>query len=274
MERAWRRGGARSGARAWFADSNQSAWAGLCLAVTLVLLAGCTGSQEPGASSTTTQQSQEPGAGAGTSGALTADGEWDVSTWTSDVTVVPPTFTDAEREQFRTDWLASLAEQMDVEDPPEVPLIRWTYGDLEHGTAVASCLTAAGFPAVADSALGWALREPVPASQAPAFRLATYVCAAQYTLDPVYLRDWTPEQVGIAYDYWVEYYGPCMAAHGYSVSDADKPTREVFVATFFTEQRSRWWPPERLAMLSDESLRTELGAVCPAFPPDAEFYGT
>lgn len=64
-----------------------------------------------------------------------------------------------------------------------------------------------------------------------------YVCQAQYPMDPGFAQDWTDEQLGIVYDYWEQYYIPCMEAHGHPVDDTDKPSRETYIAAFHTQDR-------------------------------------
>lgn len=99
-----------------------------------------------------------------------------------------------------------------------------------------------GLPAVSDGDTGTYVEPGVPESQEEALDLASYVCGAQYPLDPVFAQDWTQDQLRLAYDYWDQYCIPCMEAHGYTISRADQPSRETYVAAFHTSERISWWP--------------------------------
>lgn len=188
------------------------------------------------------------------------------------VRIEPLVFTEAEREEFYEEARARDAEQLDVVDPPEVELVAWTQGRAEYAEAQAECLEEAGFPTVTDGAGDFFFDPGVPNSQEDALDLASYVCGGQYPLDPVYAQDWTQEQLGLVYDYWEEYYIPCMQDQGYSVDTSDQPSREAYVAAFHTVERLDWWPNMTSANLPMEEQQ-RLAGVCPQYPPDSAMYG-
>ncbi|MDO4792139.1 MAG: hypothetical protein Q3999_06620, partial [Buchananella hordeovulneris] len=98
-----------------------------------------------------------------------------------------------------------------------------------------------------------------------------YDLLSQYPLEPIYLSDYSPEQLGILYDYWSEYYVPCMNAHSVHV-DPPPVSREVFIADFIEKPSDRWWPTDATAMM-DREARAKLEKTCPAKPPAKYFYG-
>lgn len=51
-----------------------------------------------------------------------------------------------------------------------------------------------------------------------AFNAAAYTCEARHTLDPVFQQEWNDEQqLGLIFDYWAQYFLPCMDAQGYLI---------------------------------------------------------
>lgn len=123
-----------------------------------------------------------------------------------------------------------------------------------------------------DETGGIAVPGGVPAAQEASWNLAMYTCESQYTPDPRYRQEWTPEQLGLLYDYWEQYFIPCLAAHGHPVDTTDRPSREAWVAAFPTVDRLPWYPPDTYFLLNPEE-RDRLAGVCPPSPPDDVFYG-
>lgn len=202
-----------------------------------------------------------------------AERGWEPASWEPTVRIVPPTFTEEERVDFRAAWLGKLASDMGLQDVPEVDLVRWTEGHLDNATALAKCYTDSGFPAGVGPDGESIIRGGVPSAQSDSFLVVAYTCEAQYTLDPIYLQEWTTDQVGLIYDYWAEYFIPCMAEHGYPIGTDDMPTRDTYVAAFSTPDRISWWPNLELQSL-DEQTQAELAPSCPPYPPDGVFYGS
>ncbi len=185
----------------------------------------------------------------------------------------PVSFTDAEREEYRQESLARFAEQAGLTDPPEgVEVIAWTQGKVENGEALAECLQEAGFPAVSNASGGIIFDPGVPESQVKALDLADYICQGKYPLDPVYAQEWTQDQLRLVYDYWDEYFIPCMEAHGHPIDTGDQPSREAYVAAFHTPDRISWWPNDAFRALPLEEQKS-LARSCPPYPPDEAMYG-
>ncbi len=185
--------------------------------------------------------------------------------------VVAPTYSDAELAAYYEEHLASTADERDLSSPPEVSLIRWSMGSKEYAVNMSSCLQEEGFPAVVDG-INYYFNPGVPAAQQDALNYASYVCNGQYMMHPTYGYGWSDEQVGIVYDYWVEYYIPCMRAHGYDVRDDNKPSREAYVNAFNTAERIAWWPNE-WSQLLPKAERASMESICPQFPPDDVLFG-
>lgn len=200
-------------------------------------------------------------------------GEWDPTSWEPTVAIVAPTLTEGERQRARDDYLAMIASGVGLDSPPTVELVRWTLGPADNAQQIAACLTEAGFAAEGDRDGGISFNPGIPASQEEAFNLATYTCHAKYTLDPKFQGDWTPEQTGLVFDYWDQYFIPCMAAHGYEISRSDMPSRDAYVDNFLTEDRISWWPSESFYTLLTPDEQNQLAPVCPPMPPAEVMYG-
>lgn len=229
-----------------------------------LLLAACSA---PGAA-----PSPEPDAGtsSGAPSGTAAGGEWDPRTWVPTVSITPVAMTEAEKVAWRAQWLADTARQAGLQDPPQVALVRWTEGNAEHDQATAGCLTDAGFTASAGGDRGVDL--DVPEAQVEAFQLAYYVCESQYTLDPVYLQEWTTDQLDLIFDYWTQFYLPCLQAHAVAVDLSAVPSKAAWVAAFHTSERLDWWPDDAL-QATPSSIGTPAREACSMYPPDDVFYG-
>lgn len=272
----------RVGLRVWPVPSPRCPSSlGVAVVVVAVAVTGCSPSSGPPAatpdppSAGSESASEVAGAPApeAPSEAPASEGSWDPAAWVPTVRVTPVVFSEAERDRERAERLAKLAEDSGIDSPPEVELVRWTTTQSEYGEARATCLQEAGFPAVHDGFGGTFYEPGVPEAQDQALALAGYVCEAQYSPDPALRQDWSEEQLGVIYDYWDQYYIPCMAAHGVTISTADQPSRATYIAAFHSADRVSWWPSNFFFGLSpDEQAR--LKAVCPPYPPADVFYGS
>lgn len=198
-------------------------------------------------------------------------GQWDPGNWDPTVTVTIPRLSEAERQAWRANYLASMAQDLDG-PAPEVALERWLHPRTESDTVLSDCMTESGFPIEVDAGSVSYPGGPPPAEQQSAWSLAWYTCNARFTTDPDYAQDWTEGQIGLVYDYWDQYFIPCMEAHGVAVNRAQQPSRETYISTFFTPQRT-WWPNNYLDILP-QAQREELEPVCPPYPPDEMFFGS
>ncbi|MDO5067849.1 MAG: hypothetical protein Q4D96_11265 [Propionibacteriaceae bacterium] len=180
--------------------------------------------------------------------------------------ITPKTFTEEERWAARAEWLKH--KEPTTGPVPEVEFIRWTQSYEDYSTTISKCLNDAGFdvtPGPREPDLG----EGIPESQLPAFDVASYTCEAQYSLDPRLEGDWSEDQIRLVYDYFEQYYIPCMKAHNQPVVEDGKPSRETYVSTFFTTEEGRWWPYPR-----DTAVPDNVSKACPDLPPDKALYGS
>lgn len=244
----------------------------------LLLLAGCADNSDPQTPSTGSSGAErapstkvDPAPTASDGAAPGQSSTWDAQAWEPAVQITPPEFSDAERQDYRQQKLENSAQVLGSTQPPEVTLIRWSEGSLEYASNMTTCLQDAGFPAVQEGRTFY-FDPGVHASQQDSLSLASYVCDGQYMMDPVYGQGWSDTQAGLVYDYWVEYYIPCMRAHGHNIQDDEKPSRESYVSSFNSGQRQSWWPNEWSQRLPAEERET-MEAVCPQYPPDAVLYG-
>lgn len=239
-------------------DSRGAAgWRLLLLALPALLIAGCGGGTE-----------SEVDPASSTQGAQ----EWDPEAWEPTEQIEPTVYTGEERQRFLAELRELRAEEAGLEDPPHVEVIAWSESHGEFGDRMAECLQEAGFPAVSDGVGGTHYDPGVPASQSEALGLARFICESQYPHDPHLLEQWSPEQTGLVFDYWDEYFIPCMNAHGHHIGTSQQPSREAYVAAFPTQDRLPWWPSDTFGMLPPEEQRS-LGEVCPPYPPDSAMYG-
>lgn len=75
----------------------------------------------------------------------------------------------------------------------------------------------------------------------------------------------------VQWDYWNEYYIPCLVAHGLTVDISERPARETYVANFNTDPERRWWPDNGGSLLLQ--IPPEVWKACPNIPPASELYG-
>lgn len=231
---------------------------GFALTVVAIALTGCT--------SATTAPEATP-----TSATIDANSEAvSPEDWVPHEVITHPTYTDEELEDYRDAYLEKRAQVLTA-PPPEVELIRWTTTLADDSSAQAACLTDAGFPAEPRYDSGVSFDPGVPEAQEEALNLAMYVCAAQYTPVPALTTDWTPEQIGMAWDYWNEAFIPCLQSEGVSVPDIDPPSRQAYIDSFFTGSRE-WYPPTWIASRDDREY--EIAEECPPMPPHKYFYGS
>lgn len=230
-----------------------------------LLVSGCSGSGGDKTDELTSPVVSPSGASAGD--------VWDASEWVPTVKVTPMVMSEEEKLAFREQWLAQEARSWGLENPPHIELVRWTTVGPDYGETVGPCLEEAGFDVLFDGRSGFHFPEGVPESQEPALNAALYRCQAMYTVNPVYTQEWTDDQLRVLFDYWDEFYIPCLVAHGVEFDVTDRPSREAWVSGFYDAEASTWWPDGPLQMLGPQR-NAELSAVCAEFPPNAAFFGT
>lgn len=191
--------------------------------------------------------------------------------WVPREPIVLPTMTQAQKLEFREQWLArqwksTKEEWPEIGDAPDVDLVSFGTPQGTDGQ-LAECYTEAGYPAVASPLGGVDFPDGVQTS--PQYGIVDYTCYAKYTPDPLMLRDWNADQLGLLYDYRVEWLIPCLESFG--LSPADGPDRVRFVNEFFVKGSDvRAWVPEESTLGAPN--RDEILRVCPHLPVD-HFYG-
>lgn len=197
------------------------------------------------------------------------DDAWDPHSWAPTETITPVPMSEAAKEARRADGLAGMARDLGLGDPPQVDLVRWTEGLTDHGTAVAACLTDAGF----DSGV-WTGTTAVSRARTRDLELASYVCEAEFTLDPALAVEWTPVQLRLLFDYWTQFYVPCLEAHGATVGWLGQPDKGAWVRAWTTPDRNTWWPPDDLLVSLPDREQAALKAACAPYPPDDVLFGS
>ncbi|MCK6091166.1 hypothetical protein [Micrococcus endophyticus] len=200
---------------------------------------------------------------------------WDASAWEPTETVARVLTTEEERlaayEEDRAAQEGAWRREHGTE-PPEATRARWMDSHREANRAVAECMTERGFPSEVGASGSGVTTERVP-GQEYAEVVAFYVCFWTYPVDPAMTRQWSPEQIGVMFDYWDEYYIPCMEAHGYPMDTSSRPSRDACIARLHTPDRIDWSPPSLRQKAIPEVEQEQLHRECPEMPPDKHFYG-
>lgn len=191
--------------------------------------------------------------------------------WEPEEPIVLPSMSMEQKLEFRADYLANVWAQAksqwrELGDPPEVELVE--FGDPRGGDQLlADCYSEAGYPAVASPQGGVEFPGGIQAS--PHYEVVAYTCSAKFTPDPLMLRDWNADQLGLLYDYRVEWLVPCLESFG--LAPQDGPEKTTFVNEWpNAESESRRWHPEDAAIGSDNL--DDILRACPPIPVD-HFYG-
>lgn len=236
----------------------------------VLALEACSGPGAPPSNSTQSSAGAPDATQPGATSSASGTAPWDPDAWEPKVKVQLPTLSDEELVRARDEFLSWRVPKGTT--APKVDLVRWTKGTADYAETRARCLTEAGFKAVATPDGGTEYVDGVPAEQEDALTLAAYVCDAKYTPDPRLVTDWNEDQLAVVYDYWMEYFIPCMAAHGHPISTDGAPSREVYISTFFDGKTKRWWPNETLQSLTGDDA-SKIRSACPGLPPDKALYG-
>ncbi|MDK7271849.1 MULTISPECIES: hypothetical protein [Actinotignum] len=229
--------------------------------VALMVVGGCSNS---GSNSGSVGESGNEAAAASAS-------EWDPNSWKAKIKISPRYHTEEEKLAYRAQWLKRHAEFLEIETPPDVPLVEWQESLELMDNKSAECFRERGFSAHAIPQGGVLFNPAVPESQYEAYKIAAYECQAMYFPNPEFLTNWSEDQLRVIWDYWDEYYIPCLAAHGFTVDTSERPARETYVETFHTDAVNRWFPSNDGALLTQ--IPPEVWKTCPKTPPASQFYG-
>ena len=144
---------------------------------------------------------------------------------------------------------------------PEADLVR-TVAPPEWATAIAECLNAEGFGAIAqaDGSVYFDTGE-----QDEAYSVALYTCKIRYPIDPKFQGPLNDEQLRRVYEYSKTTLAPCLESFGIAVPEP--PSLELFL-----EKRGN---PEAWNIYGDvhnilksNAQWQEINATCPQYPSD------
>lgn len=211
--------------------------------VAAVSLSSCTGSDGGGSlGSTKSDEAATPGGEIPPAG-----GDWDLDY--------------AELLRLHEAQLDDLAAQMMIDDPPEVPLVRFVSSE-DWPQAQADCLAGSGFSfEVSQGGIG--VVGDVPPEQTDALNLAVYRCSVMYPADPRTQIPLPRVRAEMQYRYWVDTVAPCVRAQG--IDPGEPPSLQVWLDQYYVNPPA--WDPFDAAAGSEEQLNL-LYEVCPRDAPD------
>ena len=193
--------------------------------------------------------------------------------WRPQVPIEHAPLSPEQKRSLRLEYLRSLAIQDELIDPESVALVRWSAPE-NFGVAYATCVNEHGFKAV-PIYMGAEYPEVISEDRVNDFNKVDYLCTSRYTLDPKYMRDWTRDQIGLVYDYYVEALIPCLQGIGFHPTGP--PTdRAGYVKNFFTTSPdAKWSPVETIISEISTNLDQQAAAFkrCPPMPADIWMYG-
>ncbi len=115
---------------------------------------------------------------------------------------------------------------LDSADVPDVDVIRYVMPE-ERQAHQDSCLKEAGYQVDGPGQLFF------PPEQEAAAALDQYVCRMKYPPIERYSQPWGDRQVGIQYDWMVEFVIPCLEGEGHPITGI--PSRDVFIDSYETD---------------------------------------
>lgn len=144
---------------------------------------------------------------------------------------------------------------------PEVERVRLVSLE-EWPTAMADCLTAQGYLAIAE---GGGLSTAPPFGQEEPYAVAYYVCSVEYPINPREMIPLVEDQIRYLYDYYTTVMTPCLEAEGYEVPEP--PSRQTFISTY---GQPGSWAPYRLVAeaASSQEEWDRINRLCTQTPPE------
>nr|WP_300338701.1 hypothetical protein [Actinomyces sp.] len=182
---------------------------------------------------------------------------------------MPREYTEAEALAIHHDYWES--NRPDAAEGMEVPeLVRWSEGD---SLEAAACIREQGFEQYAmglDGSIGGSA--PTDAQRARS-EVVEWECWAKFSLPLQWIAPRTEELWRLEYDYYVDFYLPCMKEWGIDLYRDDIPSEDVWVAQSMEGQVDLWLPYDLLhnPPVSDHRPKgltdDELAWLCPSMPP-------
>lgn len=194
--------------------------------------------------------------------------QWNPESWKPHSTFKRPHYTEAERLRNRQAQLDKYVQLGAT--PKDLSVVRWVNA-IEFAEIKANELNKYGIKAIVDETGGLSYIPGIPESQQELLNQINYDLYSQYPIDPIYTTDFTEEQLGMLWDYWSEYYIPCMNAQGITLEQSPV-SRETFISTFLLPNSERWWPIHAGQSLAPET-RSKISRICPPFPAPKYLYG-
>lgn len=181
----------------------------------------------------------------------------------------------SEAEQFRLAWLErqrpESAEGVVVPD-----LVAWSEVDDQP---LVDCLGEQGFQARQADASGSVSIDGTPQGQRQVLERVMWECEAKYTRSPARIYPQGEDADRILFEYYRDFYVPCMEDLGYVIDHSVIPSMDAWVAEVRSETSAApWWNPVEWTTEAgfrtypsgkEEIMRAE--AACPANPPAAAF---
>ena len=163
-------------------------------------------------------------------------------------------------DRYRSD-LARLADDLEIDEPPTVEIVRWVNREAVVDTMV-SCLAGKGVSVRKVDDQGFQITSP-PGQEA-ATNLAHYECSAQYPVRLDTERPATDEEQQALYAYLVDVWLPCAADLGYT--EIAKPDFETYGAALRQETADPVLEDLDSNYALDQSAYDTLYAACPYRP--------
>ena len=160
--------------------------------------------------------------------------------------------------------MAYEAEQSNIQDPPEVEIVRFTTST-EWPLAQQQCLSENGFEAeVSQGGISLAL---VPDDQRESLNMAVYICKASYPIDPRANMPLPRIRAEMQYEHLRTTVNECVESLGYSVEPP--PSMETWLAGYYAGE-SVWDPFDNVVSergRTDIEALDEVYAACPHEAP-------
>lgn len=223
-----------------------------CALILATILSGCSAAEEP----STANPPASPAS------------QWDPESWKPHSTFKRPQYTEQQELESRQYWLDQYIRQ--GAEAKDIPIVRWVT-HIEFAELMVSELERHGIGAAADENGQIHFVPGVPESQEKLLGQVYYDTYSRYPVDPVYTSDYSREQLGMLWDYWTEYYVPCMNAHGFQ-TEPSPVSRESFVSAYYLPGADNWWPIVTTQSLPLET-QARMAQICPTFPAAKYFYG-
>lgn len=204
----------------------------------------------------------------------------DVTKWKPSIAVSPATISSDERIRSREAQVRQVVDSANLTDYDlaTMPAQIREVNSYEANEVWAQCLRDKGFEA--DPTGDFIQTKEIVDDQQDSYFRARADCVAMYPQSAQTLARWGEDQWRIQYEYFTDYYIPCIESFGVETDKADFPSKESFVQAGLNDDDAT---PAFLSWMSDPAYAdlanatTEEGAtlanVCRQSAPDSALYG-